>query len=646
MTLDRANQLTGSHTPPPASPRTILASGCLILAFSVLAAFLPGITNGLVWDDLFLLSENTRFRGLGPEQVRWAFTTAWYGPYQPLPWLTYGADYLIWGMDPRGFHVTNVAFHLVNSLLFVAVSFRLLCICLPDSDRRAVALGALAAAAIFALHPMRVESVTWASARRDVMSGGFFLCSVWGYLTAVTRGRNGRLNLDWYLLSLGTFLLALLSKATVVSLPVMLLMLDIYPLRRAHLGAWKRTVLEKVPFLALSMAIGAVAVLGQKDAGAMTRMDDVTLLNRVTIACYGLMFYPRAMFLEWSWSPLYERPLHLIWWETRFLWSSISVMAITTVLLLWHRRLPALLLAWLSYGILLLPVSGLMQSGLQMVADRYSYLACMPLALIAGGGLALWWSSLRSATWSRIALGMIVTGYVVACGFFTVRQTQVWRSEETLWNHVLDRGPSALGLNNLAAHLGATGHPEAAIHHYVLSLRVIPQFELARTNLILNLAMAPPNVAHEALAEGAAALRDALKYAPGHFNGWYALGEVDQRIGDYRQMAEDFERVAALAPRASKAWLGLGKARNRLGQFDLAVESLQKAVAIKPKSTEAWIELAFAQAHAQQLDEARCSLQRAMELDPTATTAQRFLEIATGSPVSSPPPTNSKGGEE
>src|SRR5436190_9333075 len=320
-----------SRLDPPSSRHAwwLLAGGCLLLVPAMFAVLLPALPNQFVWDDLPLLTENFNFRGLGTEQVRWAFSTAWYGPYQPIPWLTYGLDYLLWGLDPRGFHLTNIILHGLNLVLFVAVAWQLF----NHFPRRAPALaaifGSLFAAGLFAFHPMRAESVIWASSRRDILSGTFTLLTVLAYLRAFKRGRGDRLHPESYLASISLFLAALLSKATVVGLPIVLLLIDAYPLQRVRQAGWRRVLIEKAPMLTLALACSIVAMIGQKSAGTIATAGVMRPLDRLMMAAYGMMFYPRAMFAQWTWLPLYGRPIPFDPWQPRFIWSAVSLVMVT-----------------------------------------------------------------------------------------------------------------------------------------------------------------------------------------------------------------------------------------------------------------------------------------------------------------------------
>ena len=226
------------------------------------------LKNGFVnWDDPVNFLNNPAYRGLGLSQLKWMFTTFHMGHYIPLTWLTLGADYLVWGMDPTGYHLTSLLFHAATALGFYAVARRLLAQALPArASPSDIALGAAAAALLFAVHPLRVESVAWITERRDVVSGLFFMLALLSWLKYVDAPRAVRLR--WYAASLGFFGCALLSKALVVGLPVVPLVLDVYPLRRLvgtprdgpHRDVVKEVWLEKIPYVVMAMVAAGLAM--------------------------------------------------------------------------------------------------------------------------------------------------------------------------------------------------------------------------------------------------------------------------------------------------------------------------------------------------------------------------------------------------
>src|SRR5712692_7544996 len=240
----------------------------VLIALVTFAVFLPALQNQFVdWDDAANFLDNPHYRGLGWTHLRWMWTTH-LGHWIPLTWMTLGLDYLLWGMNPLGYHLTNLLLHAANAVVFFFVVRRILTRALPSPSERghALAVSAGFAALVFAIHPLRVESVAWVTERRDVLSGLFYVLTIVMYLRACERGTRGR---GWYWLSVAVFVCALLSKSMVVNLPVVLLILDVYPLRRlgGDIGwsseAARRVYAEKIPFVLLAAAASAIAVMAQ-----------------------------------------------------------------------------------------------------------------------------------------------------------------------------------------------------------------------------------------------------------------------------------------------------------------------------------------------------------------------------------------------
>src|SRR2546428_6981849 len=429
----------------------------VLIALVTFAAFLPTLQNQFVdWDDQRNFLDNHHYRGLGWTHLRWMWTTH-LGHYIPLTWMTLGLDYLLWGMNPVGYHLTSLLLHAANAVVFFFVVRRILTLALPSPSERgdALAVSAGFAALVFAIHPLRAESVAWATERRDVLSGLFYLLTILLYLRASERGERGR---GWYWGTVGLFACALLSKAMAVSVPVVLLILDVYPLRRlgGSTGWWsepaRRVYVEKIPFVLLAAAASAIAVMAQLSVHVAASLDHLSMLARLAISAYGVSFYLRRMVVPVNLSPLYELSPHLNPWATRFILSYGVVVAVTAIVLALRRQLPGLPAAWLAYIVVLLPVLGIVQSGPQIAADRYTYLAGLGWAILAGAGLlSCWRSSRRSktgtpATWLLTGIALCV---VVGLGVLTWSQAKVWRDSERFWAHTLAIDPdSPLAQNN------------------------------------------------------------------------------------------------------------------------------------------------------------------------------------------------------
>src|SRR2546427_480108 len=304
----------------------------LLVVLFTLTAFLPALQNQFVnWDDKDNFLDNPHYRGLGWTHLRWMWTTH-RGHYIPLTWMTLGLDYLLWGMNPSGYHLTSLLLHAVNAVVFFLVVRRLLTRALPGPAERGHALAVAAgfAALVFAIHPLRVESVAWVTERRDVLSGLFYLSAILIYLWACEGGARGR---GWYWLSVAVFVLALLSKSMVVNLPVVLLILNAYPLRRlgGALGWWsepaRRVYVEKIPFVLLAAAASAIAVMAPSSVHAAASLAQLSVPGRLAVSAYGLSFYLWKTVAPVNLSPLYEQPPTVNPWAPPFLLSYGLVLA-------------------------------------------------------------------------------------------------------------------------------------------------------------------------------------------------------------------------------------------------------------------------------------------------------------------------------
>jgi Flp pilus assembly protein TadD len=445
----------------------------LIVVLAAVTAFLPGVFGDFVgWDDDRNFTENEAWRGLGWPHVRWMFTAWHMGHYIPVTWLTLGFDYVVWGLNPRGFHLTSLVLHAATALAVLAVARRLLPLALPAvTSEEALRLGALGAALLFAVHPLRVESVVWITERRDVVSGVLALLVVLAYLTAVERSRpSGALHPGWYAAALALFGLALLAKSIVVTLPLMLVVLDVFPLRRLGGGSQTRVprlVLEKIPFLLLSAVATGITLAAGRAVGNAVPLDALGLSDRLTIALYGLSFYLGRTLAPFGLSPLYGMSeLETLSGRVHVVAGVLLVAAFAVAAV--RRRLPAALAAAAAVYVLgLLPVLGLVQSGPQLVADRYSYIACLGWAVLAGGIVARVFDEGRAgaARVARRPAALVMSGaaLVVSLVALSARQSLVWHDSETLWRHAVRLGPgNAEAHTNLGATLIRAGRPEEA----------------------------------------------------------------------------------------------------------------------------------------------------------------------------------------
>ena len=427
--------------------------GALVVTATAIT-FLPVLQNDFVnWDDINVLLTNPHYRGFGWANLRWMFTTTLMGHYVPLTWLSFAVNFTLGGLHPWGYHLGNLMLHAANAGVFYLVARRLLATGfaggIPDADVAArtnrlreptLCAGAAFAALAFGLHPLRVESVAWATERRDVLCGLFYLLATLAYLRGVDQG--GPIRTRSFILSIGTFLLSLLAKAAAVPLPVVLLLLDVYPLRRVRSVGWRRLVIEKVPYLLLAGAAGVAALIAQSEAQALADPRDHGIATRLAVMSYGLVFYPWKFFWSANLSPFYALPATVDPLSARFLVPTIIVILVTALLVAMRRRAPAALAAWVYSALLVLPVSGAAQAGVHLVADRYSYLSGLGFALLAGAGLV--WCLRESRRLQPLLVGaciMVAALVLAGLGAAAWRQSEIWHDTGSLWRHALSVDP-------------------------------------------------------------------------------------------------------------------------------------------------------------------------------------------------------------
>lgn len=463
----------------------------ILIAILVLLCFSPALYNGFVaWDDTDAFLKNPHYRGMSWDHLQWMFTTFHQGHYQPLSWVTLGLDYTLWGMNPAGYHLTSMLLHTANAILLYFLILALLRIVFAQADQKHIIFywAAMAGALLFALHPLRVESVAWATERRDVLSGLFFLLSLLMYVHKSQASTSKR---KWLLLSLLFFVLSLSSKAWAITLPVVLIILDIYPLRRFYDAQgqfrWRIGLLvEKIPYCIFAFAAAVMASFAQQEAGATRTFDSYTFIERCAQALYGLCFYVWKTISPFNLSPIYELPIHINPLEWQYLVCGVIVIAVTIILFWIRQRCPYLLVAWLCYAIIVSPVLGFRQSGPQMVADRYSYISCMPWAILASGLVyGIWYKKiLRPVLLLVFHTALLLIMAIL--GTLTFFQTQVWKDSLSLWSHAVKSVPTSyMALTSLSLALERQGEVDEAIQYSRLAIAYHPYYANAYVNLAI-----------------------------------------------------------------------------------------------------------------------------------------------------------------
>jgi len=596
----------------------------VLIALVTVVPFLPTLDNQFVnWDDERNFLDNYQYRGLGWTHLRWMWTTSHIGHYAPLTWMTLGLDYLVWGLKPVGYHLGNLLLHAANAAVFYLVARRILGLALPGPGERGnvgLAAAAAFAALLFALHPLRVESVAWATERRDVLSGLFYLSAILVYLRACEREERGR---GQYWAAVGLFVCALLSKSMAVSLPAVMLILDVYPLRRlgGARGWWgepaRRVYLEKIPFMLLALAASAIAFLAQVQLHNMAPPDQLPTLGRLAVSAYGLSFYLWKTVAPVSLPPLYELPSTVNPWAPPFLLSYGLVLAITVLVLAVRRRVPGLPAAWLAYMIILLPVLGIFQNGPQIAADRYTYLAALGWALLASAGLL--------DAWRRRSF--LVTGLAVllllGLGILTWNQVRVWHDSEKLSRHAVAIDPrSSFGQFGLGLALARQGKLVEAVEHYQTALRLKPDYAEAHNNAGSVL------FRQGKLAEAIDHFQQALRINPDHAEAHNNAGSALVQQGKLAEAIPHYEQALTIKPDYVDAHNNVGLALVRQGKLAEAIAHYEQALRIKPDHSAAHTNWGDALAQQGKPAEAIEHYQQALHVKPENALAHNNWGVA------------------
>ncbi len=623
----------------PGAARPGLALGLAVLLFGLtLALFWPTVSfDFLNYDDDVYVTRNAIVRrGLTAEGVRWAFTSDHAANWHPLTWLSHMLDVTLFGTDAGAHHRTNAVLHASNAALLLLALFAL---------TRAVG-PSLVCAALFAWHPLRVESVAWIAERKDVLAGTFWLLTMLLYAGWTRRGGWAR-----YGGSLACFALGLMAKPMLVTLPFVLLLLDAWPLGRfaapsaavlpspapAHPlgstpgrtpGRRRGFVLfaEKIPFLALTVASAVCTALVQRAGGAIGPLEAFTLKERLANALASYAVYVVKFLAPSGLSPFHLHPAlapDFDPWSGATLGAASFLLAISALAFLARRRAPAIAVGWLWFLGTLVPVIGLVQVGLQAWAERYSYLPSIGLgiALVFGAQGLVRSERLRRALFLPALLAL------AACAFLTRRQLGAWRDSASLFAHALAQDPeNFVALTNLGQALEARGELDAAAEQYLEALRLRPHLAPVRTNL------GRLRASQERFEEALAELERAVATDPLLPDAHAALGWTLFQVGRDDEALEHLRRATELAPGEpttanALAWVlatSAGSARPeqalaiaerlcratrheqpgfvetlaaalaRLGRFDEAVAWQERALASVPESARALLETRLA----------------------------------------------------
>ena len=592
---------------------------CLFLVIVTLAVYWQIRNHSFVnFDDGLYVTDNSHVQaGLSRESIQWALTETEAANWHPLTRLSHMLDVQLFGMNAGAHHMTSLFFHLANTVLLFFV-FKKMTGCLWQSGF---------VAALFALHPLHVESVAWVSERKDVLSTFFWLLTMGGYVLYVER--PGRIK---FLIPLLFFALGLMAKPMLVTLPFVLLLMDYWPLgrlggqmmpcgiadgskrsenpHRASLVAQPapilRLVMEKIPFFALSAAACWMTIHAQQGKGAVGSLEKFPIVVRVTNALVSFVKYIAKTIWPDNLAAYYPHPGMASWgWVlgTSLLLVAISILAIRTI-----RQWPWFIVGWLWYLGTLVPVIGLVQVGTQAMADRYTYVPLIGLFIITAWGFPELIAGWRHKKKLFALAGAFLLITLMVSSWFQVRH---WKNSMTLFEHALQ-----VTQNNYFAHdgmglyLASRGKYDEAILQYLAALRIRPDF--AETHNHLGNIYKIKGIPGEAIDHYKAALRIKPEYAEAYYNLAHTLAGQ----GKIADAVKQYSAALRIRPEYPEVHYHMGSALMNQGKIDEAIVHYVKAQNIRPKDAKIYNQLGYALVKKGEIKEARIQFSKAVQIEP------------------------------
>jgi protein O-mannosyl-transferase len=572
-------------------------------------------------DDDYVVRNIHVASGLSFSSIAWAFTTFHAGNWHPLTWLSLMTDSQLFGTNPMGYHLVNVALHTANSALLFLL-FR--------SMSGALWRSALVAA-LFALHPLHVESVAWIAERKDVLSGLFWILTLLCYTAYVKQSKR-----SMYLLSLALFALGLMAKPMLVTIPAVLLLIDFWPLKRIRIpffadsnaaGAPASTVIEltrlrdlvveKIPFLALATISSVVTFYAQSHAGAVAALNRLALSDRISNAFWSYIGYVRKMFFPYDLAVYY--PLVPVpYWQSGC--AAIMLCGGAIIVVRQARTRPYLAFGYFWYIITLLPVIGFIQVGGQAMADRYSYLPHIGLfTTLSWGGAEL---SLKLPRLRKTAI-FAAGGAVLLCAILTWVQVGYWTDNIRIYRHSLDvTKDNYFAYNGLGRAYEQQGRMDLAIAQYNEALRIMPR----DPEFLVNLGNALDNQGRTAEAIGS--YEEALRVNPRLAEGHYNLGLALARHGKLNEAMAEYSEALRIKPESPQIESDLGNALDDQGRTAEAIGHYEEALRLAPNFTQGHYNLGVALERVGRFDEAIRHYSEALRLNPGFEEAARNLQSA------------------
>lgn len=566
---NRQNRPTGKAKQPSWSNSSRSSSLWISVALGVviLAVYAPvGHHDFLNYDDDKYVTENAVVgNGLTWRGVWWAFTAAEASNWHPLTWLSHMLDVTLFGLNAGPHHVTNVLLHLANALLWFLVLGRI-----TNAPARSAFV-----AALFALHPLHVESVAWIAERKDVLSTLFWLLTLSAYVSYVNRPQFRP-----YMLTIGLFTLGLMAKPMLVTLPFTLLLLDFWPLGRMNgsiRSALPRLVREKAPLFVLAAVSSVITLFAQRSA--MRDLHSVPISARFANAAVSYLAYIGKTLWPTHLAVLYPyQPSMPAWWPA----AALALIGISILAIRAARRYPYLPVGWFWYMGTLVPVIGLVQVGAQSMADRYTYVPLIGLFVIVAWGIP---DVLKREPFRR-AVPVAASLVIVICAGLTRVQLAYWEGSVPLWRHTLNATTdNAVGHYNLGIALDAQGKTDEAMSQYLETLRIDPKHGEAHIHVGLGWA------AQGKIDEAIALLAEAVRLRPNWLVAHYNLALVLARQDRTREAAAEFLEAVRIDPAFTLGHNGAGVTLAKEGRTEEAIGHFNEALRLNPGDAEArkWV---------------------------------------------------------
>jgi tetratricopeptide (TPR) repeat protein len=576
----------------PGRQKTLLAS--LLVAASTFVLYGGALKNDFIgWDDEFYVLANPYITPLSGGTLWGMFSNFHFKSWTPLTLLSHAIDYSIWGLDPRGHHLTNMVIHSLNGVWILFLSLALLkrYRSLPEAGdaggkapqwETALIAGSVASALLFAWHPLRVEAVACASSRKDLLSTFLVVPSLLLYiLYADRRGASGA----WreYSGSVVLFGLSLLAKGSVMTMAGILLIVDMMTgSAGGGRGRWMRLLLEKIPYLLLGLAAAYVAFVASEGGGDMAQvLRAKSEYSSLELGLYNCAFYLIKTLWPAELAELYTYPKWGGFLPVACVGPAVTILAA----LLWRKGVRSFLYAWGAYIIALLPMAGFVASSIQVLANRYAYLAAVPFCMLFGGGVMRMWGDARLShrRWRRPALIVSASLVLAALAVRTWIHVGDWRDAETVWRHTIVVSPGhALAHNELGLALLEKKDFAGAVASFKRSVELYPEFSQAMCNM---------GGAYVSMGDSTNAeriLRQALALSPDDYATYTNLGNVRLIERRYAEAAGYFRQSLAMNPRAAITTYDLGYANMLMGNPGEALALLRRAVRLNPNYRDAY----------------------------------------------------------